>query len=266
MCLNKKDFQLQKALIILNTLVNVLDSQKIQQSLSITKQIIKAIMSGWIKLHRKILESPTWTSEKFTRGQAWADLLLLANWEEGFIRVRGNRINLKRGQVGWSELSLSKRWKWSRTKTKNFIKELEKDQRIEQQRNRLSSVITIVNYNKYQDKEQQEEQQTVQQKSNRLYTNKEVKKNKNNKYTDVFESFWSDIPKRSGSSKSQSFKIWQNKRIGQDKELLNLINESIPKYKRAVKTKYYAKVETWLNQERWTAEYFTPKNNESRRA
>jgi len=88
---------------------------------------------------------------------------------------------------------------------------------------------------------------------------------KNNNYTDVFESFWLDIPKRSGSSKSQSFKIWKSKRIEQDKNLLNQIIESIPKYKKGVKTKYYAKVETWLNQERWTAEYSTPKNNNSRR-
>jgi hypothetical protein len=45
--------------------------------------------NGWIKLHRKIVESPDWLSEPFTRGQAWVDLLLIANHTTGHIRKRG---------------------------------------------------------------------------------------------------------------------------------------------------------------------------------
>ena len=36
-------------------------------------------MKGYVKIHRELLEHPIWTSEKFTRGQAWADLILKAN-------------------------------------------------------------------------------------------------------------------------------------------------------------------------------------------
>ena len=48
----------------------------------------------YIKLYRALATSPLWTKEPFTRGQAWADLLLLANYAPGHLRVRGNRIEI----------------------------------------------------------------------------------------------------------------------------------------------------------------------------
>ena len=107
-------------------------------------------MSGWIKLHRQMIKSDLWKSEPFTRGQAWVDLLLLANHKPGFIRARGVRIDVLRGQVGTSQVELSKRWQWSRGKVKRFLNELEMDQQIEQQKNNVSSLITICNYSHYQ--------------------------------------------------------------------------------------------------------------------
>jgi len=95
-------------------------------------------------------KSDLWKSEPFTRGQAWVDLLLLANHKEGFIRARGIRIDILRGQVGTSQVELAKRWKWSRGKVKRFLNELEVDQQIEQQKDNVSSLITITNYNQYQ--------------------------------------------------------------------------------------------------------------------
>ncbi|HEY3389071.1 MAG TPA: hypothetical protein VGK38_05830, partial [Prolixibacteraceae bacterium] len=109
--------------------------------------------SGWISVNRKIATSDLWLSETFTRGQAWIDMLILANHKEGFIRVRGINVTIKRGQLGWSEVRLSERWKWSRTKTRHFLKELEKVQQIEQQKNAVSLLISIVNYDEYQNKD-----------------------------------------------------------------------------------------------------------------
>lgn len=114
---------------------------------------------NWIKLNRSLINNEMWCNEPFTRGQAWVDLLMLANYEEGHIRVRGNRVDLARGQVGWSQEKLALRWKWSRKKVSNFLKELEEsEQQIAQHKNNVSSVITIVNYEKYQQREQQKAQ------------------------------------------------------------------------------------------------------------
>ena len=109
--------------------------------------------NGWISLHRKIMNNPLWTSEKFTRGQAWVDLILLANHTDGYIVVHGHKIQIKRGQIGWSELKLAERWRWSRTKVRTFVKLLETEQQVIQQKHFKSSIITIINYEKYQNKD-----------------------------------------------------------------------------------------------------------------
>lgn len=150
-------------------------------------------MEGWIKLHRKLAMNKMWLHDEFTRGQAWVDLLMLANHEDGFIRVRGHRIEIKRGQVGWSQESLAKRWKWSRKKVSNFLQELQEiEQQIEQQKNNFSSIITIVNYGLYQQKEQQNEpleHSKSTAKAQQKNTNKNDKNVKNNKYSPELPSW-----------------------------------------------------------------------------
>ena len=111
---------------------------------------------GWISLHRKLQNNPLWSSEPFTRGQAWVDLLLLANHEEGYIYVRDHKINIKRGDVGWSQNRLSERWQWSRTKIRKFLNDLEKEQQIKQLKSKSYTVIRLINYNDYQQEKQQE--------------------------------------------------------------------------------------------------------------
>lgn len=142
-------------------------------------------MSGWVKIHRKIMDSPIWACEPFSRSQAWIDLIMLANHKDGYIVVAGEKLPIKRGQCGWSQLKLSSRWKWSRGKTKRFVNQLELEGKIVQQTNTRNTIITICNYSLYQGDsttdEQEVEQQTVQQTDIRRDTNKNVKKDKNDK-------------------------------------------------------------------------------------
>ena len=113
---------------------------------------------GWIKLHRVIMEHPDWLSEPFTRAQAWIDLLLLANHKTGHIRKRGITITVERGQVGYSEDALASRWRWSRGKVRRYLSELTRlsqvsrkiSEKTVQKNTSVSSLIYIVNYEKYQ--------------------------------------------------------------------------------------------------------------------
>lgn len=109
--------------------------------------------NGWVLLHRKLFENGLWTSEPFTKGQAWVDMFANANHQDGSFWVRGNEVKLKRGQIGWSELTMSRRWQWSKNKVRRFLKWLETEQQIEQQKTYITSVITIVNYDRYQSEE-----------------------------------------------------------------------------------------------------------------
>lgn len=136
----------------------------------------------FIKIAKAFKDNYLWLSEPFSRGQAWIDLLLLANWAEGFFYVRGTKIELKRGQLAGSMEFLGGRWKWSRTKVKRFLKELQTEQQISLEISSIITKITIVNYNKFQDKPEKSATDCtteIQQKYNRSTTEKHThKKNK----------------------------------------------------------------------------------------
>lgn len=131
---------------------------------------------GYILLHRQLQDNDLWLLEPFTRGQAWVDLILLANHNESSFMIRGNLIVVKRGQIAWSEESLARRYTWSRNKLRNFLKMLKTKQQIEQQKTAAINIITIINYDKFQ----KTKQQTEQQKDNRLNNRKTHTNNVNN--------------------------------------------------------------------------------------
>ena len=107
-------------------------------------------MDGWIKIFRRVIEHPDYFAEPFTRMSAWIDLLLMANYANGYIRSRGVRVEVKVGQIVTSTVSLAQRWKWSRGKVQRYLDELENAQQIEQQKSNLCTLISICNYDKYQ--------------------------------------------------------------------------------------------------------------------
>jgi hypothetical protein len=107
-------------------------------------------MEGWIRINRKITENSMWFSEPFTRSQAWIDLLLIATYHDCSLYIRGNKVTVSRGQIAYSREKLAKRWGWSRGKVERFIHELENEHCIVQQKKRLITLISVVNYDKYQ--------------------------------------------------------------------------------------------------------------------
>ena len=140
---------------------------------------------GWVRLYRKIENNPLYFLEPFTKAQAWIDLFLNANHKSGIIEIRGNIIKIKRGQIGWSELTMAKRWSWSKNKVRRYLKWLETEQQITQQKDRfITTIITILKYDEYQE-DTKTIQQTIQQKDSRRYINKNVKNVKNNISKDI---------------------------------------------------------------------------------
>jgi hypothetical protein len=140
-------------------------------------------MSGWVKVHRKIMDSPGYFEEPFCRNMAWIDMLLLANHRQDYFRCRGIKVVVERGQIGYTSEALGQRWRWSRGKVLRFLSELEKEGKIVQQKNRVTTLISIVKYEDYQGNGTTNSttdgttngQQTVQQTD----TNKNVKNDKN---------------------------------------------------------------------------------------
>lgn len=106
---------------------------------------------GWIKLHRKLMDSPMWTAEPFTKGQAWVDLLMMAEHE-----TKGE---YKAGSVYKSQRYLAQRWHWSEKKVSRFLRDLQYGHTnghidghmiSHTDRRTNGSIVTIENWAKYQ--------------------------------------------------------------------------------------------------------------------
>ena len=106
---------------------------------------------GFFKLQRKLLESDLWLKEPFTRGQAWVDLIGLANFAD-VEKFDGANIHVyKRGQVVTSYGTLAKRWKWSVNRVRRYIDTLKTADMIKTTSTKNGTVLTITNYKVYQD-------------------------------------------------------------------------------------------------------------------
>ena len=105
---------------------------------------------GWISVYRNIQDCWIWKDDVFSRGQAWIDLLLLANHEDKKILFNGQLIVVERGQRITSIRQLCDRWKWSNKKVINFLEMLESDEMLIKKSDSKKTLITIVNYDKYQ--------------------------------------------------------------------------------------------------------------------
>ena len=138
-------------------------------------------MSGWIKLHRQIMDNPLYFSEPFSRTQAWIDLLLLANHKENYFFKRGIKVTVCIGQVGYDIDSLAKRWKWSRGKVERFILHLEKEGNVVRQKNNVSTLISISKYAEYQSDSKAKDKPNGHQKRKQTDTNKNEKNDNNEK-------------------------------------------------------------------------------------
>ena len=105
---------------------------------------------GWIKIHRSILDDELYLAEKFTKLQAWLDLLLLAEFKPKSIFVRSIKVKVERGQLAMPIRDLAKRWKWGINKVQSFLRELEGTGKIDIKKGNTINVITICKYDKYQ--------------------------------------------------------------------------------------------------------------------
>ena len=122
---------------------------------------------SYIKIDRGLKNNSLWLEKPFSKGQAWVDLLILAQWADREKLYRGKVQTLIHGKVYTSLYFLSERWGWSRNKVYRFLGELMHDEMIEIQGwtidgtnndtinrdkndTKNGTIITIVNWEFYQ--------------------------------------------------------------------------------------------------------------------
>ena len=116
--------------------------------------------AGWISIHRQIKDNWIWEDKPFSKGQAWIDLLLMANHTDRKIALGNELITVKRGSFITSELKLMDAWGWSKGKVRSFLKMLENDGMIERITDHKKTTINIVNYGIFQSMQTTERPQT----------------------------------------------------------------------------------------------------------
>ena len=219
---------------------------------------------GWIKTYRQIQDCWIWkVNEPFDRRSAWLDLLLSANHKDVKLLFNGNLIDVKRGQLITSVRNLANKWQWSKDRVLKFLRVLEGDTMIERDSDNHRTLITIVNYGVYQDKQDTENTeestqtstQTSTQNGHTLATNKNDKNDKNI-YMSDFKIIYDSYPKKVGKTKGyEYYKAWvTDGRVisGIRHKLTNKqIWSAIAKYKREMEEKetelqYYKNFDTFM--------------------
>jgi hypothetical protein len=106
-------------------------------------------MNGWIKLERSLLNH--WIFQDSVKFRIWIGLLLIVNHSDQKVNIGLNIYDCKRGQSVMSLLSWANTFKVSKDYIRNFFKLLEKDGMITIENIKISTRITICNYDTYQD-------------------------------------------------------------------------------------------------------------------
>lgn len=167
---------------------------------------------GWISIHRKIKNSNWYKDSQYVH--LWLHLLLSACYKDTDVKVGNNIIHLKRGQLLTSRKSLESDVHIQESKIYRILKCFENEQQIEQQKNRKYTIISIINYDMYQQNEQQfdcllNKKRTTAEQSTNTYNN-------NNKYYSILlnkykenppKNFWEKLHKINNIKKTKEYKM-----------------------------------------------------------
>jgi DNA-binding transcriptional regulator YhcF (GntR family) len=96
-----------------------------------------------------------WQDKPYAKGQAYIDLFLLSVEEKTKTIYRNKIFILAPGQLITSENELCKRWGWSRTKVRSFLRLLEETSMVELQRDKRKTLITVLKHSNIRTKDNQ---------------------------------------------------------------------------------------------------------------
>lgn len=134
---------------------------------------------GWFLMHRGWADNPIFAKAEFCPRMAWLWLIENACWEPKRVRIAGKTILLARGQLSYSRSYLSEAWGWTESRVARFVNALQTDQMIDRTSEQGQMVISICNYDKYQDakkiSDRQSDRQSDRHRTGSEHNKKELK-------------------------------------------------------------------------------------------
>lgn len=111
-------------------------------------------LTGWVKNHREILDH--WVSQDPHMFALWQRLILEANHQEAKKMFNGALTTIRRGELIFGLEAWEAKTGISKKILRRCLKTLEDEGMVGRQRTNKCSIISIVNYDKYQSKGSQE--------------------------------------------------------------------------------------------------------------
>lgn len=107
---------------------------------------------GWVKLYRAQFYHEI-SKKPWCDSYAWCYLYSQANYKPGFVSMRNEYIQVKRGQFVTSKKKLMELFGWTKCHLNNFLFALNADHMIAYRTTHRYTLITIENYSAYQDRD-----------------------------------------------------------------------------------------------------------------
>lgn len=181
---------------------------------------------GWVCVHRKLLDNPIFKNDKLFR--VFMFCLLRAQHTEGDQLVGDSVVYLDKGQLATGRIAISEQTGLSQQNVRTAISKLEKLGILTIKPTTKYSVITMVNWNQYQQTNQQvtnkqptsNQQVTTSNNVNNEDNDNKVDQSKidrENFIQEAFDYWWKGYPKK--QAKAAAFKSWQKvtKKMDDDK-------------------------------------------------
>jgi hypothetical protein len=133
--------------------------------------------TGWIKIHRKLLENPIYSDPHLLH--LFIHCVLKANHKEQDVLFNNELVKVERGQFITGRFQLAKDLKQNPSSIYKRLITLQKLEILNIKSNNKFSMITVLKYGTYQDEMTTKEQQKEQPRNNKV-TTKEQQSNTNN--------------------------------------------------------------------------------------
>ena len=108
----------------------------------------RGFLLGRLNLYRAVYDHPAFNT--LTEASVFIWMTSKAAWKPHEIRYKGKRIKLDRGQFAISTRDFARAWGWSEAKVRRFLGALHNDAMADAASDAGVNVITICNYDKYQ--------------------------------------------------------------------------------------------------------------------
>ena len=202
---------------------------------------------GYVKIWRKLEDSFFFKDSQAVH--LWVHILTSVNHKNKEFMFNNKKQICKKGSMVTGMNKLSENTGINKSKIKRILDMLESETLIETLRNNKFSIISVVNWEKYQPSETQNETPVKRQRNaseTPVKPNNNIKNEKKEEYSEDFESFWSDYDRK--GSKKDSYVLW--KKLNQDEKVQALIY--INAYKKEMKEKTFMKdAERYLKAKLW---------------